>query len=231
MASTGPPILIGFTAFLVRVRLIRIARSMSKDDKYMFEKVWQKLVGEQKKELILLEILVGKVHKASMRASGGGQVMQVNLRQKKYKSTSSFWSSWLPNFFPRSIKQSQNDDGAAAAAFAARRNTRRTSETTFGWDMPIIWTDLEEAGKIPPPHNYMAPGIAGVDWSHNRLLHMISTFDTQFEADVSSPISSLDQLYCQATLVRASLFPMVLHLAARHNGLFPLKVGRYDALS
>jgi hypothetical protein len=228
-----PPIVTGLIGFLVRMRLIGIARSIKEDDKYMFEKEWQKLVGEQDKDLALLDVLVGKVHKEAMRASGGGQVMQVNLKQKKYKSTSSssFWSSWLPNlnFFPLSSRMQSEGDGetAAAAAFAARRNTRRGSETAYGWEVPVISTDPEEAGKIPPPSYKMAPGIAGIDWSHNRLLYMISTSDSQFEADPSSHISSFDQLYCQATLVRASLFPMVLRLAMRHNGLFQLKVGRY----
>lgn len=198
----------------------------------MFDTEWQKLVGEQKGDLRILDLLVASVQRSALRATGGGEVLQVNLKQKKARSAKGFWyswHSWLPNFFPRSNEQSDESAGAAAAAFASRRGgQRRVSETAFGWDMPVISTDPEEAGNIPLPGYEAAPGIAGIDWSHNRLLYMMSTFDSEFEPDSSSPITSLDQLYAQATLVRASLFPLVLKLAARNNGFFQLKVGLHN---
>jgi hypothetical protein len=70
------------------------------------------------------------------------------------------------------------------------------SETTFGWDLPVVTADpmAKEGGKIPRPGYSLAPGIAGFDWSHDKLLYMLSTFSTEFEVDPSNPIVSLDQV-------------------------------------
>lgn len=55
--------------------------------------------------------------------------------------------------------------------------------------------------------------------------------DCHFVHDPSSPVTSLDQLWTQASILRGVLLPKVLELAQGFGGVFPVKgkVGRYEA--
>jgi hypothetical protein len=59
-----------------------------------------------------------------------------------------------------------------------------------------------------------------------NLVASVSSSKCRFILDTSSPVTSLDQLWTQAILLRGFLLPKVLDLADRFGGIFPLRNGK-----
>jgi hypothetical protein len=56
-----------------------------------------------------------------------------------------------------------------------------------------------------------------------NLVASVSSSKCRFIVDNSSPVTSLDQLWTQAIMLRGLLLPKVLDLADRFGGIFPLR--------
>ena len=160
-------------------------------------------------EIQRLDQLVGKIHGAILRA-GRGYPRQVNVKPVRVKIGST-WTTSLKGMASPQISQPLDRDGPKA------RN-RSNSVTSVRSDVAAI-----SVTNLPKPGKAWGPGIYG-NWTYHQVLEGASRFDTQYAADASNPIRSLDQLYSQATLLRPSLQSFILHLALRHKGMLPKKV-------
>jgi hypothetical protein len=160
-------------------------------------------------EIKQLDRLVEKIHGAILRA-GRGYPRQLNVKPVRVKIGRTRPSS-LKGMTSPQISQPLDGDSPKA-------RDRSNSVTSVRSDVAAI-----SVANLPRPGKAWGPGIY-VNWTYHQVLEGASRFDTQYEADASNPIRSLDQLYSQATLLRPSLQSFILHLALRHKGMLPKKV-------